>query len=238
MNHRLGRPHRHFDRTDSTNARARELAEAGAPGGLVVTASEQTAGRGRQGRSWFAPPGGALLYSALLRPLGERPLLPLQVPLAVSDAAEALAPVSCQLKWPNDVWVKGRKLSGVLVEGRPGEGESGWAVLGVGLNLAVAEDAFPPELRETAVSLGEGIGFAEALAALNSSLERWLGADDASVLAAFRRRDALRGRPISWQGGAGTAAGIDDAGHLLVDTGAGEAVALGAGEVHLEQVGR
>ena len=67
---------------------------AGAPGGLVVTADEQSAGRGRQGRSWFAPPGIALLYSALLRPLGERPLLPLAVPLAVCEAAESLAPVS------------------------------------------------------------------------------------------------------------------------------------------------
>ena len=233
----LGRPHRHFRSTDSTNARARELAQAGAPGGLVVTADEQTAGRGRQGRSWFAPPGTALLCSVLLRPLGERPLLPLLVPLAVGEAAEALAPVSCEVKWPNDVWVEGRKLSGVLVEGRPGEGDDGWAVVGVGLNLAVAPEAFPAELRETAVSLGGGIRPADALAALTRSLERWLQADDASVLAGFRRRDALRGRRISWQGGAGTAAGIDDAGHLLVETDGGETVSLGAGEVHLDPVG-
>jgi BirA family biotin operon repressor/biotin-[acetyl-CoA-carboxylase] ligase len=229
----LGRPHRHFRSTDSTNARARELAEAGAPGGLVVTADEQTAGRGRQGRSWFAPPGTALLYSALLRPLGERPLLPLLVPLAVAESAEALAPVSCELKWPNDVWVEGRKLGGVLVEGRPGEAEDSWAVIGVGLNVAVPAEAFPPELHESAVSLGEGIEIAAALEGLNERLSRWLDADDAGILAAFRERDALRGRRISWQGGAGTAAGIDDSGHLLVESEAGGTVTLGAGEVHL-----
>src|ERR1041384_3195185 len=81
-----GAPHRHFRVTDSTNARARELVEAGAPGGTVVTADEQTAGRGRQGRSWTAPPRKALLYSAVLRPMDERHLLlPLSVPLAVCE---------------------------------------------------------------------------------------------------------------------------------------------------------
>lgn len=229
----FGRPHRNLSLTDSTNARARELAEAGAPGGLVVTADEQSAGRGRQGRSWFAPPGTALLYSALLRPLGDRPLLPILVPVAVAEAAESLADVECAVKWPNDVWVEGRKLAGVLVEGRPGEGEDGWAVIGVGLNVAVPSDAFPKELRQTAISLGEEILVEDALAALNASLSRWVDAGADSILAGFRDRDALRGQRISWESGSGTAAGIDDAGHLLVEAESGETLALGAGEVHL-----
>ena len=87
----FGEPHHHFERIDSTNTRARELAAAGAPHGTVVTADEQTAGRGRQGRAWTAPPGKALLYSAIVRPLDERHLLlPLAVPLAVCEAAEEL----------------------------------------------------------------------------------------------------------------------------------------------------
>src|SRR4029077_3997514 len=149
---RFGAPHRHFRRTDSTNARARELVEDGAPGGTVVTAAEQTAGRGRQGRSWSAPPGKALLYSAILRPLDERHLLlPLAVPLAVCETAEELEPgVKCAIKWPNDVWVKGRKLAGILIEAKP---QDGWAVIGVGLNLSIAPDEFPPDLRDTAGSL-------------------------------------------------------------------------------------
>src|SRR4051812_15731825 len=120
----FGAPWRHFARTDSTNTRTRELAAAGAPGGTVVTAGEQTAGRGRQGRSWTAPPGKALLYSALLRPLDDRHLmLPLAVPLAVCEAAEALRPgLECGVKWPNDVLVAGRKLAGILIEARPQDG--------------------------------------------------------------------------------------------------------------------
>lgn len=149
---RFGRPHRHYRVIDSTNARARELVEAGAPGGTVVTAEEQTAGRGRQGRTWTAPPGKALLYSAILRPLDERHLLlPLAVPVAVCEAAEALAPeLECAIKWPNDIWVEERKLAGVLIEAKP---QDGWAVTGVGLNLTIGRKEFPPELRHTAVSI-------------------------------------------------------------------------------------
>jgi BirA family transcriptional regulator, biotin operon repressor / biotin---[acetyl-CoA-carboxylase] ligase len=148
----FGAPHRHFRRTDSTNARARELVEAGAPHGTIVTAAEQTAGRGRQGRTWTAPPGKALLYSAILRPLDEHHLLlPLAVPLAVCEAAEELEPrATCQVKWPNDIWVEGRKLAGVLIEAKP---QDGWAVIGVGLNLSISPDEFPPDLRDTAISL-------------------------------------------------------------------------------------
>ena len=148
----FGTPHRHFRVTDSTNARARELVEAGAPGGTVVTAAEQTAGRGRQGRTWTAPPGKALLYSAVLKPLdGRHLLLPLAVPLAVCEAVEALKPgIECTIKWPNDIWVNERKLAGVLIEAKP---QDGWAVIGVGLNLSIAQNEFPPELRGIAVSI-------------------------------------------------------------------------------------
>ncbi|HEU4945330.1 MAG TPA: biotin--[acetyl-CoA-carboxylase] ligase, partial [Solirubrobacterales bacterium] len=148
----FGAPHRHFKVTDSTNARARELVEAGAPHGTIVTAVEQTAGRGRQGRAWTAPAGKGLLYSAILRPLDERHLLlPLSVPLAVCEAAEALRPgIECRVKWPNDVWLDERKLAGILIEAKP---QDRWAVIGVGLNLSIAPDEFPPDLRETAVSL-------------------------------------------------------------------------------------
>lgn len=239
----LGRPHRHFRRTDSTNERAKELAEAGAPGGLVVTAAEQTAGRGRRGTAWFAPAGSCLLYSALLRPLAlERArLLPLAVPIAVCEAAEAVAPVRCQVKWPNDVWIEERKVAGVLAEARP---DQGWAVIGVGLNVAIAQDDFPEELRETAASLlpteaegglpaGGAPSVAAALTELNEALGRWTEASADEVLDAYRARDALCGRRVSWDGGQGIAEEIDERGHLVVETGGGERVALGAGEVHL-----
>lgn len=230
----FGTPHRHYSRTDSTNTRARELAAAGAPHGTVVTAGEQTEGRGRQGRTWTAPPGKALLYSAVVRPLdpGDA-LLPLAVPLAVCEAAEQLQPgIECGVKWPNDVQVGGRKLAGVLIEARP---QDGWAVVGVGLNLAIAPDEFPPELRETATSLTGG-RIEDAAAALSQKLGRWLGAEQQTVLGAWRARDALRGQEIAWEGGSGVAGGIDDRGYLVVVVPGGERIALGAGEVHLTHV--
>jgi BirA family biotin operon repressor/biotin-[acetyl-CoA-carboxylase] ligase len=128
----------------------------------VVTADEQTEGRGRQGRTWVAPRGRALLYSLLLRSLGDRPLLPLAAALAVCESAEEIAsnlpgkakqapgPLQCRVKWPNDVQVEGRKLAGILIEARP---QDDWAVIGVGLNLTIAPDEFPPDLRDRATSL-------------------------------------------------------------------------------------
>lgn len=239
----FGWPHRHYARTDSTNTRARELAAEGAPHGTVVTAGEQSAGRGRQGRSWAAPAGKALLYSAVVRPLEERHmLLPLAVPLAVCEAAEELRPeIACRVKWPNDVHLDGRKLAGVLIEARP---QDGWAVAGVGLNLTIAPEEFPPELRDTAISLFRSAvplaRYADArnsaVRALDRRLARWLDADADEVLAAWRERDALRGREIAWEDGSGVADGVDDRGYLLVLTPGGDRLALGAGEVHLRRV--
>jgi len=233
----FGRPRRHFRRTDSTNGRARELAESDAPSGTVVTAAEQTAGRGRQGRAWTAPAGRALLYSAVLRPLDERHrLLPLAVPLAVCDAAESIAAVSARVKWPNDVWIEERKLAGILIEARPPR----WAVIGVGLNVAIEPDELPDDLRWPAISIGHGVTVEAALAALNRALGEWVAAPTERVLDAYRERDALRGRAVGWEGGPrgsesgrGRADGIDEAGNLLVETDAGGRLSLGAGEVHL-----
>jgi Biotin-(acetyl-CoA carboxylase) ligase len=166
-----------------------------------------------------------------VRPLEQRHLvLPLAAPLAVAEAAEEVADVSCAIKWPNDVWIEGRKCAGVLIEARP---QDGWAVIGVGLNVSIEPDEFPEELRETATSLDADATVDGALEALNGSLTRWTQADPQEVLAAFRGRDALRGHQIAWDGGNGTAEGIDERGNLLVATGSGELVSLGAGEVHL-----
>ena len=218
----IGRPRVHHRRVDSTNQRARELAESGAPHGTLVTADEQTAGRGRQGRAWIAPPGGAVLMSILLRRYGET--LPLAAAVAVCEAL----PVPAGIKWPNDVWVEGRKVAGILVEGRPLEE---WAVVGVGVNVS----AFPPELAGDATSLhhaGFNGGNEEVLGSLVASFERWLARPAPDVLAAWRSHDALLGADVRWTAGRGRAAGINEAGALLVDTDAGR-VALDAGEIHL-----
>lgn len=220
----LGTPRLHLGLTDSTNERARELAAAGAPHGTLVTTTEQTAGRGRQGRTWTAPAGSAILCSLVIR---EPPrLLPLAAGVAV---AEVVGP-EAQVKWPNDVLVDGRKLAGILVEGRPQEG---WAVLGIGLNVAVRAEEFPPELRGTAGTMGLPREAVEpTLERLLERLGRWLEASPEQVLEALRGRDALSGREVRWAGGAGQAAGIDGEGRLVVLTEGGR-TALDAGEVHL-----
>lgn len=220
----IGSPRVHHRVTDSTNERAKALALGGAPHGSLVTADEQTAGRGRQGRVWTTPPRSALLMSIVVRDFDER--LPLTAAVAICDAL----PVEGAIKWPNDVWIDGRKVAGILVEGRP---QAGWAVLGIGLN--VTTDAFPPELADTATSLrlaGVETTAEAVLADLLQALDRRLSDPAATVLDAWRQHDALRGQPIRWNAGEGTAAGIDGCGALLVDTADGQ-VALDAGEVHL-----
>ena len=221
----FGRPRLHLRVCDSTNRRARELAGAGAPHGTLVTAAEQTAGRGRQGRTWSAPAGRALLMSLVVREFDA--LLPLRAGLAVAD----LAGPGALVKWPNDVLVDGRKLAGVLVEGRPQEG---WAVVGIGINVAVDVTSLPEEVRERAASLGrEPAALEPALAELLRALESRLGEPSAGTLDALRARDALLDRPVHWAHGEGVGAGVDDEGNLLVRLPSGEVVSLRAGEVHL-----
>ncbi len=240
----LGAPRIHLRVTDSTNERARALAAAGAAGGTLVTASEQTAGRGRQGRRWSAPRGSALLMSVVLRDAPA--LLPLMSALAVCDVVGADA----SIKWPNDVLLPREdtpvglaKVAGILAEGRPREG---WIVLGIGVNVAVALEELPAELsagepgRLPAATLARPRTDVEVvLAELLGALEGRLGASAEQTLAAWRERDALHGREISWTatpGGAarcGIAEGIDGEGRLVVALGDGGRTALGAGEVHL-----
>lgn len=221
----LGRPRLHLRRTDSTNLCAQALAVAGAPHGTLVTAAEQSAGRGRQGRTWSAPAGRALLCSVLIR---DPPRL---LSLAAGVAVAATAGPGALLKWPNDVLIEGRKVAGILVEGRPQEH---WAVVGVGLNVALRDDDFPDELRGRAASLGlEPEAVEPTIERLLDALELWLTADGEAVLAEVRERDALIGRRIRWAGGEGRADGIDGDGRLKV-VNAGGAHTLAAGEVHLE----
>jgi BirA family biotin operon repressor/biotin-[acetyl-CoA-carboxylase] ligase len=223
----LGHPRLHLPTVGSTNAKARELIDEGAAHGSLVTAGEQTAGRGRQGRGWVTPPGVAIAASLILREYDE--LLPLRAGLAVADVAGPDALV----KWPNDVWLDGRKVAGILVEARA---QPHWAILGIGVNVAVDPATLPPEVAEIAGTLGRDPDQVEAtLAELLVALERRLDEDRAASLAALRERDALLGQRVRWQDGEGTGAGIDDSGALLVTLPDGATTALAAGEVTLRR---
>jgi BirA family transcriptional regulator, biotin operon repressor / biotin---[acetyl-CoA-carboxylase] ligase len=221
----LGRPRRHLRETTSTNELARALAAAGAPHGTLVTAGHQSAGRGRQGRTWTAPAGQTLLLSLVVR--GLDPLLPLRAGLAVADLAGRAALV----KWPNDVLLEGRKVAGVLVESRPQEG---WTVVGIGVNAALELADMPAELQATAGSLGRLPAELETtLAELLDHLERRLAEPAGEALAALRARDALLGRRIAWPGGEGLGAGVDEDGALRVRLADGGETTVAAGEVRL-----
>jgi len=245
----LGSPRLHLRLTDSTNERARELAAAGAPHGSLVTADEQSAGRGRQGRRWSAPPGSSLLASLVLRDVPR--LLPLSCAVAVCDAVDAARGADgrppARIKWPNDIVLERdrqlAKLAGILIEARIGGPRESWAVLGMGVNVAVELDALPPELQGTAATLGLGREEVEPLlATLMRALAARLGEAPEETLAAWAARDALRGRRIAWgppgeprakPEGSGVAQGIDGDGRLVVALDGGGRTALGSGEVHL-----
>jgi BirA family biotin operon repressor/biotin-[acetyl-CoA-carboxylase] ligase len=245
------------------------LALAGAPHGTLVTASFQTAGRGRLGRRWVAPPGRALLMSLVLRgDPGWLAMLPLAAAIAVCEAAGPRA----LIKWPNDVVLEREprphrasgggkaegdrtatapalaKLAGILTEGRPQEG---WAVLGIGLNVAVRLTDLPADIRLTAATLGlEPTAIEPTLEQLLAALQERLETPREALLGAWQERDALRGREIVWgpsgtrpaaraasaevSGGRGRAEGIDGDGHLLVRLQDGGHTSLEAGEVRLQ----
>ncbi|MHB8463836.1 MAG: biotin--[acetyl-CoA-carboxylase] ligase [Acidimicrobiales bacterium] len=232
---------RHVAETGSTNADVAAAAAAGEPEGLVVVADHQTAGRGRMGRSWVAPPGSALLTSILLRP----PQASAHVAVAaVACAAAAACGDVAKVKWPNDLVAgDGRKLAGVLAEASSGNVTA--ITVGIGLNLWAPPD-WPEELRATATALDELGGRVpsrdELLGALLTELEpryaRVVASGPAALLAEYRHRCVTIGQRVrveqpdaSWEG---DATDIDDAFALLVTEASRGVVTVRAGDiVHL-----
>jgi BirA family transcriptional regulator, biotin operon repressor / biotin---[acetyl-CoA-carboxylase] ligase len=226
--------------TGSTNADLLEAAQAGAAEGLVLVAEEQTAGRGRLGRSWSAPPGAALTFSVLLRPAGVPPTrlgwLPLLTGVAVAAAVRETTLVPASLKWPNDVLVGERKLAGILAEAH---GDA--VVVGVGLNVTLSRAELPVPaatslLLEDAASTDRTALLAAILAELAHRYQAWrTNPHRAELRADYLRWCATIGREVRAElpGGAvltGTATDVDDAGRLVLRTPAG-LVPVGAGDV-------
>jgi len=150
-----GVPCRWLLETASTNDVAREWALAGAPDGAVVTACHQTQGRGRRERTWDSPAGVGLYTSVILRPDGpatDAPKLAILAGMAAFYALDKAGVKDLRIKWPNDILSNGRKICGILVEPRIGEGRIEFAVLGIGVNVGQEADDFPPDLRGLATS--------------------------------------------------------------------------------------
>jgi BirA family biotin operon repressor/biotin-[acetyl-CoA-carboxylase] ligase len=209
-------------RAASTQLTAFELAEQGASDGTAVVALTQTAGRGRRGRRWHDEPGASLLLSVVVRPglaLAEWPLLSFAAALAVTDMLEAVASLSCRLKWPNDVQVGGRKIAGILLESRTALPA---VIVGIGVNLA--QRRFPAELtgRATSVALetGREVDREQALTAVLGALDLWRRRLAREGFAPLRARwcelsDTI-GRPVTVDGVQGQAVDLDGDGALLL----------------------
>jgi BirA family biotin operon repressor/biotin-[acetyl-CoA-carboxylase] ligase len=235
------------EETGSTNADLMAAARAGAPNGTVLVADHQTAGRGRLGRTWRAPPGSALLCSILLRPAPEAVLhgAVWAVALAARQAVSELAGVEPDLKWPNDLLSGGRKLAGVLAEGVAAPDDpSRLAAVVVGIGLNVGWDEPPPEVAAGAVTVEELAGHAvdrEALlhallGALAPLLELWSGAVD-QLHRRYRAALTTLGQAVRVTMADGDIEGealdVTDDGALVVRVGDDELVVSAGDVVHL-----
>lgn len=226
----------------STNDTARQLALNGAPEGTVVVADAQTAGRGRRGRAFFSPTGGVYL-SIILRPtVGTDPgAITSCAAVAAARAIERCCAAQVGIKWVNDLYINARKVCGILTEGIPNHrGGLDFAVLGIGIN--VWGTAFPAELRNIATSLereGYGVERCTLIAALLEEWERaYTTLSTGDYLEESRRRSVVLGKTVTVIRGRETfsaiAVDINENGHLLVETPAGETVELASGEVSLQ----
>jgi BirA family biotin operon repressor/biotin-[acetyl-CoA-carboxylase] ligase len=232
---RFGRPYTYVDECEST-----QLLLEGAPEGALAATDVQTAGRGRYGRTWEAPPGTALLCSVALHPPLDRsaPELTLVGAIAAAEAVEGATGLAAQIKWPNDVMLNRRKVGGVL-----GELRDGVVTLGIGLNVNQTREQLPSDPHTPAASLHTIMGATYDRAALLGSLlfrlerlyDEWRHGGLAEVFVEIGPRDFLRGRRVTVDGKSGVAAGIDRAGRLGLEIGHGQRVAIEAGEVAYER---
>lgn len=238
----LGRERAELDECGSTNDEALARARAGAPHGAIVIARRQTAGRGREGRAWASPDGG-LYLSIVLRPelpLADVPPLTLAIGVGACDAARAFG-APAELKWPNDLYVRGRKLAGVLVDAQSQGGALESAIAGIGVNLAMT----PDPVAATGISLVEASGrtvdrdafVTELLAQLERWIDRYVAGGIAAIAPAWRARMA-RGLRLRAAGGVagsieGELAGLDLDGALLVRDDAGTVHRVRSGDVEV-----
>jgi BirA family biotin operon repressor/biotin-[acetyl-CoA-carboxylase] ligase len=242
----LGRPLRYHDQVASTQDLVRAAADAGAPEGLAVVAGQQLAGRGRAGRSWWSPPAGGLYLSLLLRPVlpgTHVPWITMCLALGTAEAVEQVCGLRPDLKWPNDLELRGRKLAGILAEGAFTGDRLSYVVAGLGLNANV-DFGSQPDLQASATSLQQALGqpvdMATLLVAvLERTEEHYLALrHGVSPVPSWSARLATLNRAIearlpSGQTIIGTACGILDDGALRIRLDDGQEEILRAVDVTL-----
>jgi BirA family biotin operon repressor/biotin-[acetyl-CoA-carboxylase] ligase len=228
----LGQPRLDVESCESTQA----LVDTTLPEGALVVADHQTAGRGRLGRTWEAPPRTAVLCSLLLKPppLRSAPELSLVAGVAVADTLERATGLSVQIKWPNDVMLRRRKVAGCLAEGRDGA-----FVLGIGVNVNQTSEQLPAGAGSLRTLVGREWDREALLSSLLDDLDlryaEWRAGGLDAVYEGLAPRDFLRGRRVSVNGTNGVAAKIARDGSLEIEVGHGEVVTVESGEVSYER---
>lgn len=246
----LGQEVVYYQETDSTNTRAKYLAEEGAGEGTLIVAESQRTGKGRRGKSWSSPPGASVYMSLVLRPditPVQASMLTLVTALGVSEGIRSLAGVTPQIKWPNDLVLDGKKLCGILTEMSTELEIIHYVVVGIGIN--VNTEKFPPELTATATSLwletGRRLSRASLIGAVVGSLEQYytkfLSVKDLSILKEdYESRLANAERPVTVLDPAGAyrgiCRGIDRQGALLVEREDGTLCRVLSGEVSVRGI--
>jgi len=236
----VGRCVRYYESIPSTMDAAREAAAEGLPHGTLVFAEEQTAGRGRRGRSFYSPSGENLYFTFVLRlPLALHRRLPVILPLAVARAIRAES-VDAQIKWPNDIWISDRKVCGMLIDGELTY-DGGLAFPGIGVNVN-GDPTENPDLADIATSLARELGSdlsrEKLLARICNELESLLAMPMPELVSEYRQLSCTLGRPVTVAptGGApfeAKAMSISDDGELMVRGENGLVVAVNAADVSI-----
>lgn len=245
---RFGRSIEYHESIASTNDRAKALGVSGSDEGYVVVAEEQTAGKGRLGRSWISPFAEGLFVSILLRPHikpHDAPKLTLLSAVAVQRAISEVCGLEAKIKWPNDLEVGGKKVCGILVEMGMEMDAVNYVVVGIGINANLRIDVLPDDVRERATSLRHELGRPVDRAALLANLLRYMEQlYDQAMASGFhtaielnRRLSATLGQRVrvlgareEWEG---QAVDIDENGALLVRRDDGTVTAVHSGEVSI-----
>lgn len=244
----IGRDYVYLSQVDSTNSEARRCIRAGCRDGLVIVGEDQTAGRGRMGRSWYSVPGKNLCFSVVLFPEGlpinQASLLTPLTAMAVYEAIVKVTGLPVELKWPNDLMLGGRKLGGILLEAGGETDRLRYAVIGVGINVNLAEVEIPDILADIATSLylaGSKLVprrylLQEILISLDAYYEKHLTYGPGPMMAEYRRLCSTLGQRIEflWQGQtmSGLATAIEADGGLVVRTSSNNTLILRSGDVH------
>jgi len=243
---RLGKKIHYFPELDSTNRYAFKLAAEGADEGEVVLAERQTRGKGRLGRGWFSPPNLNLYLSVILRPRlrpADAPQLTLTAAVALAESAQSFLGYPPAIKWPNDILVGGKKLAGILTESSVDRERLHFVVVGLGVNLNIAQHMLPEELRGLATSLliltQRPVDRDAFAGELIRSLDRCYGELEQRgfpyIAARWESFFELKGRKVKVEMGdrqlSGTAKGIDRDGALLVERADGALERVIAGDV-------